>query len=72
MATLIILFNNIAIEYKFACCVVTTGTTTSITWLRNSIILNINADSRLTNGDVPSPSLSISNVQQSDSNYCDK
>ena len=53
-------------------CVVTTGTTTSITWLRNSIILNINADSRLTNGDVPSPSLSISNVQQSDLNYCDK
>jgi uncharacterized protein YfaS (alpha-2-macroglobulin family) len=48
-------------------CVVTSGTATSITWLRNNVILNINADSRLTNGDVSTPSLSISNVQQSDS-----
>ena len=48
-------------------CVVTTGTATSITWLKDNVILNINADSRLTNGDVSTPSLSISNVQQSDS-----
>jgi uncharacterized protein YfaS (alpha-2-macroglobulin family) len=48
-------------------CVVTSGTATSITWIRNNVILNINADSRLTNGDVSTPSLSISNVQQSDS-----
>jgi uncharacterized protein YfaS (alpha-2-macroglobulin family) len=48
-------------------CVVTSGTATSITWLRNNVILNINADSRLTNGDVSTQSLSISNVQQSDS-----
>jgi hypothetical protein len=48
-------------------CVVKSGTATSITWLRNNVILNINADSRLTNGDVSNPSLSISNVQQSDS-----
>lgn len=48
-------------------CVVTSGTATSITWLRNNVILNLNADSRLTNGNVSTPSLSISNVQQSDS-----
>ena len=48
-------------------CVVTSGTATSITWLRNNVILNINADSRLTNGDVSTLSLSINNVQQSDS-----
>jgi uncharacterized protein YfaS (alpha-2-macroglobulin family) len=48
-------------------CVVTSGTATSITWLRNNVILNINVNSRLTNGDVSTPSLSISNVQQSDS-----
>jgi len=48
-------------------CVVTSGTATSITWLRNNVILNINADTRLSNGDVSTPSLSISNVQQSDS-----
>lgn len=48
-------------------CAVTSGTATSITWLKNNVILNINADSRLTNGDVSTPSLSISNVQQSDS-----
>jgi hypothetical protein len=41
--------------------------TTSITWLRSNVILNINADSRLTNGDESIQSLSISNVQQSDS-----
>ena len=48
-------------------CVVTSGTATSITWLRNNVILNINVNSRLTNGDVSTPSLSISNVHQSDS-----
>ena len=48
-------------------CVVTSGTATSITWLRNNVILNLNADSRLANGDVSTPSLSINNVQQSDS-----
>jgi hypothetical protein len=48
-------------------CVVTSGTATSIRWLRNNVILNINGDSRLTNGDVSTQSLSISNVQQSDS-----
>ena len=48
-------------------CVVTSGTATSITWLKDNVILNINDDSRLTNGDVSTPSLSISNVQQSDS-----
>jgi hypothetical protein len=37
-------------------CVVTSGTATSIRWLRNNVILNINADSRLTNGDVSTPS----------------
>jgi hypothetical protein len=48
-------------------CVVTSETVTSITWLKDNNILNINGDSRLTNGDVSTPSLSISNVQQSDS-----
>ena len=48
-------------------CVVTSGTATSITWLKDNFILNINGDSRLTNGDVSTPSLSISIVQQSDS-----
>ena len=48
-------------------CVVTSGTATSITWLKDNNILNINANTRLTNGDVSTPSLSISNVQQSDS-----
>ena len=48
-------------------CVVTSGTATSITWLKDNSILNINGDSRLTNGDVSTPSLSISNVQQTDS-----
>jgi uncharacterized protein YfaS (alpha-2-macroglobulin family) len=47
-------------------CVVTSGTATSITWIRNNVILNINANTRLTNGDVSTPSLSINNVQQSD------
>jgi len=51
-------------------CVVTPGTATSITWLKDNVILNINADSRLTNGDVSTRSLSISDVQQFDSgNY---
>jgi hypothetical protein len=48
-------------------CVVTSGTATSITWLKDNNILNINANARLTNGDVSTPSLSINNVQQSDS-----
>ena len=48
-------------------CVVTSGTATSITWLRSNVILNINADSRLAHGNVSIQSLSISNVQQSDS-----
>jgi hypothetical protein len=30
-------------------CVVTSGTATSITWIRNNVILNINANTRLTN-----------------------
>ena len=48
-------------------CVVTSGTATSITWLKDNNILNINADTRLINGDVSTPSLSIRNVQQTDS-----
>ena len=48
-------------------CVVTSGTATSITWLKNNNILHINGDSRLTNGDVSTPSLAINNVRQSDS-----
>jgi hypothetical protein len=47
-------------------CVVTSGTATLITWLKDNNILNINANARLTNGDVSTPSLSISKVQQSD------
>ena len=47
-------------------CVVTSGTATSITWLKDNNILNINTNTRLTNGDVSTPSLSINNVQQSD------
>jgi hypothetical protein len=47
-------------------CVVTSGTATSITWLKDNNILNINANARLTNGDVSTPSLSINSVQQSD------
>ena len=47
-------------------CVVTSGTATSITWLKDNNILNINANARLTNGDVSTPSLSINSVQNSD------
>ena len=48
-------------------CVVASGNATSITWLKDNSILNISGDSRFTNGDVSTPSLSISNVQQTDS-----
>jgi hypothetical protein len=48
-------------------CVVASGNATLITWLKDNSILNISGDSRFTNGDVSTPSLSISNVQQTDS-----
>jgi hypothetical protein len=47
--------------------VVASGNATSITWLKDNSILNISGDSRFINGDVSTSSLSISNVQQTDS-----
>ena len=47
-------------------CVVTSGTATSIKWIKDNNIININTNTRLTNGDVSTPSLSINTVRQSD------
>ncbi|CAC5393170.1 HMCN [Mytilus coruscus] len=52
--------NNLVIQ-----CVVT-GTATSVRWTKDNSQLNINGNSRLSNGNTGTPSLTISNVQSSD------
>ncbi|XP_063424603.1 hemicentin-1-like isoform X2 [Mytilus trossulus] len=51
-------------------CQVTSGTATSITWYKDNQLLNLNANSRLSGASPGSPSMTISNVQTSDTgNY---
>ncbi|XP_076091545.1 uncharacterized protein LOC143063333 isoform X3 [Mytilus galloprovincialis] len=51
-------------------CQVTSGTATSITWYKDNQLLNLNANSRLSGASPGAPSMTISNVQTSDTgNY---
>ncbi|XP_076112262.1 hemicentin-1-like isoform X2 [Mytilus galloprovincialis] len=47
-------------------CDVTQGTASEIIWIKDNVQLNINTNSRLSGGTVPTESLTITNVQQSD------
>ena len=47
-------------------CVITSGTATQISWFKDNGMLDISANSRFSGSTVSSPTLTISNVQQSD------